>query len=58
MHRPVADRLKLAVIIPVMQRDMQALAPLNITYIQSSQTRFVRLNSEVPQDIPAVDLYS
>jgi len=41
LHTPAADRLKLAVIIPVMQRDPQAQAPLNITYIQSSQMRFV-----------------
>lgn len=58
LHTPVADRLKLAAIIPVMQRNMQAQAPLSITYIQSSQMRFERLNSEFPQEIPAVDLYS
>lgn len=58
LHTLAAHRLKLAVIIPVMQRDTQAQAPLNITYIQSSQLRFARLNSEVSQEIPAVDLYS
>lgn len=42
----------------MMQRDTQTYAPLNTTYIQSSQMRFERRNSEVPQEIPAVDLYS
>lgn len=51
LHTLAAERLKLAVIIPVMQRDMQAQAPLNVTYIQKSQMRFARLNSEVPQEI-------
>ena len=58
MDTLAVNRFKLAVIIPVMQRDTQAQAPLNITYIQSSQMRFARLNSKVPQEIPAVDLYS
>lgn len=44
LHTPMADRLKLAVIAPVMQRDREAQAPLSITYIQSSQMRFVKLN--------------
>lgn len=56
MDTLAVNRFKIAVIIPVMQRDTQAQAPLNITYIQSSQMRFARLNSEVPQEIPAVDL--
>lgn len=58
LHTPMADRLKLAVIAPVMQRDREAQAPLSITYIQSSQMRFVKLNCEFPQEIAAVDLYS
>lgn len=44
LHTPMADRLKLAVIAPVMQRDREAQAPLSKTYIQSSQMRFVKLN--------------